>query len=1421
MAIRIKVTPPPKAPSVQPMQAAKHFDIVLGLDFHLLRVPFFITPCPITPFGALVFDPMDYIHITIPAMPVFTDEGFSLQPVPMGGSVTVNGFYRGGATTSLLGMPPTMPPIPAKFKAASAIAKKLSLIHLIIPKPLFWLPFLAPHDGQISMGSSTVITQGLKQSTHMDPAWSCNELGKILMNSPTALYNDYATRIMIVLPLGKAVIVGGTRVYPEMGLKDLLNALIMMGILKGGGKLARKGLGKALTKLNKALSKKFPKFSKFANRVQPAICKYLGEPVDAASGHMHSWLDGFTLPGPIPFKWEANYYSDTTLEGSLGKNIIHSYDISLKVLEEEGLVLMNDAQGRGIAFSTLLPGESEFNELEKYKLHRDIDTGEYYTNSKEGLYYYFNKSAGSDGLQSVRSIVNRNGFAIRFSYDTAGHLQQITDSAGRLITIHSNEKGLITSVDIPHPSGEGVITPVQYLYDAEGRLVRMTDVEGAANEFGWKKQYITSRKFKDGTEFTFTYNKDGKCTAAEGPEGLFSYFFEYKPGHTIVTNSLGHTSHYYHRKGLVLRQVNPEGGQKTFTYDANHNLVAEQNEIGIVHTYEYDTAGNMIKMGLPGQGEVKIGYNEQHLPESTLFPNKALWQYEYDMAGNLLQSVNPMGDTVQYKYYNGLLQTITAINGATTELWYDREYNLSEVKLPAGQGLVRYSYDALGNCVKVIDPANKHQLHKYDLKGRMVQVVETNGNIMRAAYDVNDNMIGASDNHNSVQMGYNFFGDIVRRSQGSSQISFGYNTEGKLTFIENEHHEFHLMTYDADGNIVKETGFDGLTRSYLRDLAGQTIEIEKQDGRFVRYRYNTAGQMTNVFYTDGTSETYSYDAAGNLVKAANSQGNIQLQRDILGRVTGEMQGDEHRIGSEYNKMGWRTRVTSSLGADIQLQYNMESGMLESLRAGTYEESFAYNRHLKPVERRLPGNINEKFEYDINGRLIKHQVEHHTRSRHQRQYSWDTGNRLKSIIDSDFGQKQFGHDVYGNLSQIIYGDGTIEYRMPDAVDNLFETKARTDRQYGKGGKLVKSKKATYDYDEEGNLLRKKLVNGDMWQYKWNENGTLAEIIRPDGQSVYFGYDALARRIWKRYKSTVTRWVWDGNTPLHEWKELDARETSPDDIITWVFEEGCFAPSAKMKGNKKYSVITDNLGTPVKAFNEEGKLVWNRELDSYGRPKMLYGDEGFCNYLYPGQYADAETELVYNRYRYYIPEEGIYISKDPISIMGGLNPYSYVHDPTTYTDILGLSEGSKELGDALINAGHNHGGLVTNATRTDYRAHHIIPHKVWTDNGQFFKDIGMGDGSTVGLGGKDKAANGVWLPKSKGVGNASSPPFDHYHAGNHASFSRRIRTEVEGIRDAFNAGTITKKQARVAIRDLQRREKRDTAKRTGGGCSSVIR
>ena len=83
---------------------------------------------------------------------------------------------------------------------------------------------------------------------------------------------------------------------------------------------------------------------------------------------------------------------------------------------------------------------------------------------------------------------------------------------------------------------------------------------------------------------------------------------------------------------------------------------------------------------------------------------------------------------------------------------------------------------------------------------------------------------------------------------------------------------------------------------------------------------------------------------------------------------------------------------------------------------------------------------------------------------------------------------------------------------------------------------------------------------------------------------------------------------------------------------------------------------------------------------------------CPFKYQGQYYDSEVELCYNRFRYYHPETGRYISEDPIGFLSGEpNFFAYVSDTNAWVDLLGLQ--------SLYRGGRN-GKVSFKAREKDY-------------------------------------------------------------------------------------------------------------------------
>jgi RHS repeat-associated protein len=103
--------------------------------------------------------------------------------------------------------------------------------------------------------------------------------------------------------------------------------------------------------------------------------------------------------------------------------------------------------------------------------------------------------------------------------------------------------------------------------------------------------------------------------------------------------------------------------------------------------------------------------------------------------------------------------------------------------------------------------------------------------------------------------------------------------------------------------------------------------------------------------------------------------------------------------------------------------------------------------------------------------------------------------------------------------------------------------------------------------------------------------------------------------------------------------------------------------------------DHLGTPQELTDAQGGIAWSAQYRAWGEAKQVISEAarkaGIHNPIrFQGQYADHETGLHYNRHRYYDPQTGRFISKDPIGLQGGLNPHLYAPDPISWIDPLGL-------------------------------------------------------------------------------------------------------------------------------------------------------
>ena len=356
-----------------------------------------------------------------------------------------------------------------------------------------------------------------------------------------------------------------------------------------------------------------------------------------------------------------------------------------------------------------------------------------------------------------------------------------------------------------------------------------------------------------------------------------------------------------------------------------------------------------------------------------------------------------------------------------------------------------------------------------------------------------------------------------------------------------------------------------------------------------------------------------------------------------------------------------------------------------------------------------------MHYDKIGRPTHQRVRHNGQTMYDKSYTWGDNLCLLRTYDTiNRRSVRYDYDAFASLSGAMYGDGSRQWRNPDLMGNVYDSPDRTDRNYGRGGQLREDRKWRYYYDSHGNLVLKTMRRMEpshnakardeflQWQsgdyaYTWQGNDMLRSVTRPDGKTVTFKYDALGRRIEKVFDGRVYRYLWDGDVILHEWDYAEAdrpntivtetgevtldRSEPVENLITWVYDSDCYVPTAKLVDDKHYSIVSDYIGRPVQAYDDNGNIVWQADYDIYGNLRNRKGIRDFIPFRQLGQYEDEETGLYYNRFRYYDPRIGNYISQDPIRLAGG-NPtlYGYVEDCNKLVDILGFAP--TKLADRLF-------------------------------------------------------------------------------------------------------------------------------------------
>jgi len=926
-----------------------------------------------------------------------------------------------------------------------------------------------------------------------------------------------------------------------------------------------------------------------------------------------------------------------------------------------------------------------------------------------------------DANNRITTITDAIGRTIRYAYDSNGDMISSTDMNGnQTIYTYDDKHQMLMAVD---PRGNTVVTNV---YDDQKRVVTsQSDAKGGQTIYIYNDvDNITN--ITDPLGNTYYHYHDELLRLIQAKDSLgnsIHYTYDEAGNRTSIKDKNGNiTTFTYDEKGNVLTRTDALSNTSSITYNANNNPLTKTDALKKVTTFEYDGSGNLLKTTDPAGNSVNITCNAHGQPLTITDALGNTITNTYDAEGNLVEITDALGNKTVHTYdgVGRVLTTKDALNHMTAYT-YDNNNNLLSMTDPL-EKVTAYTYDSNGNRLTVTDPKGNKTTSVYDEKDLLLTQTDPLGNSQGFTYDLLDRITSVTDkNGNITTFVYNQIGNLVKIIDAAGNSSFfTYDANGNMLTKKDALGRVHRYTYDALNRVVSTidplnnvavTSYDSLGRvdsetnskgqksTFEYDSLGRMTKATDPDGGTVLYTYDGNGNRLTMIDTNGRTNSYSYDAMNRLTSTTDPLANVyQYAYDAVGNLIQAQQPDSDIKGYNYDSNNRLNAITYSDSTTVHFTYDVNGNRIQMTDSnGTTTYSYdALNRLTSytdvfgnTVSYTLDSNGNiasitypdvkavtytydslnhmltvtdwlsntTTYTYDAAGELIKTQYPNNTSTA----YGYDTGGRLKSLenMKSDstiIASYKYTIDAIGNHTKAIIDQPLIPVI---AVRNLTYAYDADNRLTDIGG-------TASVYDVKGNLTGK---GTDSFSYDHEDRLIQSNIA---GANTQYVYDGLGNRLAKTWAGSTTRYVLDISQGLT--KVL--AETDGNGAITAYYVYGKGLISKLLPDGTFRFYHYDSRGSTV-ALTDAGQNITDAySYDTFGREIDSTGP-AYNPFRYLGRYGVIKDETAFNyiRARYYDPETGRFITKDPLTGKDGdsqsLNRYVYaLNNPVILVDVSGL-------------------------------------------------------------------------------------------------------------------------------------------------------
>ncbi|MGW7572962.1 DUF6531 domain-containing protein [Streptomyces sp. NPDC054765] len=1036
------------------------------------------------------------------------------------------------------------------------------------------------------------------------------------------------------------------------------------------------------------------------SRTQDSVCSNGTDPIDLATGKMYLPQTDVELPGTLPLVFRRRVESGYRAGKWFGPSWTSTADQRLEIdsqglifVHEDGLLLTYPHPRDG---TSVLPSEGP-----RWPLERTDDRGYVVSDPASGITWSF--SDYSESVALLDEISDRNGNFIVFGYDADGAPTDIQHGSGYHLKI-ATEGGCISGLYLAGASadeGDQLLTSYGY---TNGNLTAVANSSGLPLQFSYDRlDRVESWTDTNNSSYHYTYDDQDRCVAESGEAGHMSLRIDYGDLDeatglkvTTTTSGSGHIQQFHiNRANQVVAEIDAAGGVTRTERDRYNHLLSTTDPLGRTTSFTYDESGNTASATRPDGRTATVAYNELNLPVQIVGPGGGTWRYSYDERGNRTSATDPSGASTQYTYDGrGNLSAVTDALGSVTRIECNRA-GLPVVETNPQGATTRYERDSFGRITAVIDPLGATTQLAWTVEGKIASRIKPDGARESWAYDGEGNCTSHVDAIGGVTWyTYTHFDKLATKTTPEgARTRYSYDAGLQLVKVINAQGLEWSYTYDPAGRLISETDFDGSTITYTYDAAGQLASRTNALGQTITYGHDVLGQVIEKVL-DGGRTTFAYDSAGHLVHAGSADATMSLERDVMGRVISETTNGR-TLAHTYDILGRRTSRRTPMGTESHWRYDAVGNPIQ-LTASGRDIAFRYDVAGHEISRRLGDDLSFDSSWGPAGRLISQTVRTASLTLQQRQYTYRPDGHLTALEDGLSGTRRFDVDEVGRVTGVHAHNWTESYAYDEAGNQTSAdwpakhpgAEARGSRTVA-GTRVGRAGNVRYEHDAQGRItLRQKTrlsSRPETWRYEWDGEDRLIAVTTPDGTRWRYIHDPLGRRIVKRRLTAAgetaeeTAFTWDGanlaeqttTSPTHKypvtlsWDHDGVRPLTQTERIT--------APNASQEDidQRFFAIVTDLVGTPTELVDLRGEITWRTRSTLWGTTTWTSSSTAYTPLRFPGQYFDAETGLHYNFHRYYDPETARYITTDPLGLKPAPNPATYVTNPHTWADPLGLA------------------------------------------------------------------------------------------------------------------------------------------------------